>query len=337
MTCVPLSDRIYQLAREQGTTEEEKRTIKRAKELVQMTNERFLRKYEERLRKAEEFTMQKAEEEARRVENLLLQSKRQMALNLVERQFKLENEVLRKNIEEQVSLISVEHKLDDLIELIFMQPTLTSFMTYLPKLDEELTPTEVLDFWFGELDDQGQTTLEDKSPLWWGKSEETDAFITSRFEALVEQVATGQCDEWLTTAEGRMAAIIVLDQFPRNIFRGTERAFAYDDKARQFCMDGLALGADQAVPLIQRVFFYLPLEHAEDREMQVRSVEMYEQLLADAPESSKNDYANYLDFAVRHKMIIDRFGHYPHRNEILARSSTHEEIAFLEEPGSSFL
>lgn len=161
--------------------------------------------------------------------------------------------------------------------------------------------------------------------------------IKSQFGTLVEKIATGQHDDWLATPKGRMAAVIVLDQFPRNIFRGTEQAFAYDTLAQKLCADGLGAGVDRELPLIQRVFFYLPLEHAEDQELQVQSVQQYEQLLAEVSEEYKDAYANYLDFAVRHKVIIDRFERYPHRNAILEHESTAEELAFLEGPRSSFL
>jgi len=218
-----------------------------------------------------------------------------------------------------------------------MQPVLGSFMLYLPELEQKPTPDDVLDFWFGALDEDGQATLEEKAWLWWGKADETDLLIKSRFGPLVEEIANGLHNDWLATAKGRMAAIIVLDQYPRNIFRGEARAFAYDAQAQQICTEGIEGGVDRNLPLIQRVFFYLPLEHAEEREKQVQSVQMYDQLVAEASDENKETYATYLDYAIRHKVIIDRFGHYPHRNAILERASNPEEVAFLEEPGSSFL
>ena len=133
-----------------------------------------------------------------------------------------------------------------------------------------------------------------------------------------------------------MALILLLDQMPRVIHRGTPGAFAQDDKARRFADKGLASGADRLLRPIERVFFYLPFEHSEDAADQERSVELFQELAAEVPEEWKKSFDFYLDFAVRHEAIIDRFGRFPHRNAILGRESTPEEIEFLKEPGSGF-
>lgn len=197
------------------------------------------------------------------------------------------------------------------------------------------TPQEVLDFWFGEIGEDGNVTT-DRSWLWWKKDSQTDATIRERFEDLVQAVAAGKYADWLDTGAGRLARIIALDQFTRNIYRDTSGAFAYDSAALQMSLDGIATEQDQELPLIQRVFFYLPLEHAEDRAMQAESVRLFAALRDQAPPHLHETFANYLDFAERHKVIVDRFGRFPHRNEILGRESTAEELAFLQEPGSSF-
>lgn len=197
------------------------------------------------------------------------------------------------------------------------------------------TPQEVLDFWFGDIGDDGNVT-EDRSWLWWKKDPQTDAKIRAQYEDLVQAVAAGGYEEWLDTAAGRLARIIVVDQFPRNIYRDTPQAFAYDALARQMALDGVGAGHDEELPLVQRVFFYLPLEHAEDRALQAESVRLFTVLRDQAPAHLRETFDNYLDFAERHQVIVDRFRHFPHRNEILGRKATAEEEAFLKEPGSSF-
>jgi len=197
------------------------------------------------------------------------------------------------------------------------------------------TPQDILDFWFGELDENGMT-VEDKSPLWWGQSAETDAGIKARFGRIAGAAAAGELDHWAMLPAGRLALIVALDQFPRNIHRGKPGAFATDVKARELTLDGIAAGHDRQAPFIQRVFFYIPLEHAEDQALQAQSVSLYTQLMETAPPALREQAANYRDYAVRHQVIIDRFGRFPHRNKILGRESTAEEVEFLTQPGSSF-
>ena len=197
------------------------------------------------------------------------------------------------------------------------------------------SPQAVLDFWFGELDANG-APIENKSPLWWGRSEETDAEIIARFGATAEAAANGELDHWADTPSGAVALIITLDQFPRNMYRGQSQAFATDAKARTFTLAGIAAGNDQQMPFAHRVFFYIPLEHSEDRALQAQSVELYAHLMETAPPALKEQAANYLDYAKHHRAIVDRFGHFPHRNDFLGRESTAEEIEFLTRPGSSF-
>jgi len=134
---------------------------------------------------------------------------------------------------------------------------------------KEYTPRDVLNFWFGEINEHG-LTVEYRSDLWWGGGDETDALIKAEFEPLVDEIIASEHDDWLETAEGRLATIIVLDQFTRNVFRGTPRAFAYDLKAQQICLKGIEMGQDQELQLHPRVFFYLPLEHSEDRSIRER-------------------------------------------------------------------
>ena len=194
----------------------------------------------------------------------------------------------------------------------------------------------LLDLWFGdEADDVLRATRQ--APLWWGKSSETDALLVSRFGELARAAAEGSLAHWADAPSGRLALILLLDQLPRNIHRGTPAAFAQDPLARDLCLKGLSIGADKSLSPLARVFFYLPLEHAESREQQARSVALFEALATEqAGTSAQATFAGFADFARRHQVIIERFGRFPHRNDILGRTSTPEEAAFLQQPGSGF-
>jgi uncharacterized protein (DUF924 family) len=194
---------------------------------------------------------------------------------------------------------------------------------------------EVLHFWFGSNADEAAVVAE-KSRLWWSKDAAVDAECRARFLHLVEAAGQGKLDHWASSARGRLALILISDQLPRNIFRGTARAFAFDAAARAHCLEGVALAHDRELRLIERVFFYLPLEHSESLEDQERGVAAYEELAAAAPPEQKSTFAEFHRYAVLHRDIIARFGRFPHRNALLARASTPEETAFLATPGSSF-
>ncbi|MBL0628817.1 DUF924 family protein [Aeromonas jandaei] len=194
----------------------------------------------------------------------------------------------------------------------------------------------LLDFWFGDPADDALRAKR-QAPLWWGKSSETDALLARRFGAQAEAAANGELADWADLPSGRLALILLLDQLPRNIHRGTPTAFARDPLAREQCLKGLSLGMDRQLSPLERVFFYLPLEHAESREQQARSVALFEELAAEQAHSPANEtFAGFADFAHRHQVIIERFGRFPHRNDILGRTSTPEETAFLLQPGSGF-
>lgn len=193
----------------------------------------------------------------------------------------------------------------------------------------------VLEFWFGA-DADDAAVAKTQAKLWWSKNVDIDSEIRRRFEDGVRAAAEGQLDDWAAIPRGALALIILTDQFPRNIYRDTPQAFAYDAKALGWCLDGLARRSDLQLRPIERVFFYLPLEHSESVAHQERSVRCFEELFAAVALVQKQTFAEYLDFARRHRDIIARFGCFPHRNKILGRESTPEEIAFLAEPGSSF-
>lgn len=198
-----------------------------------------------------------------------------------------------------------------------------------------MEPETILKYWFGDSPDDG-TVAAQRSSLWWSKDDAVDDDIRERFETTVQAAGRDELDDWAATAQGRLALVILTDQFPRNMYRGTPAAFAFDAKARALCLEGLASGQDRELRPIQRVFWYMPLEHSEDRAHQDRSVALFRELLDEVGAEQRGTFQVNLDFAVRHQEIIQRFGRFPHRNAILGRISTPEELAFLEEPGSSF-
>jgi uncharacterized protein (DUF924 family) len=169
---------------------------------------------------------------------------------------------------------------------------------------------EILRFWFDELEPE----------QWWKRDDAVDAVIRDRFLDVHERLAAGVPEPWLATARSRLAAVIALDQFPRNLFRGSARSFATDSKALALAKETIELGLDEELSKDERVFLYVPFQHSEDAADQARSVALFE-TLADA---------DTLDFAKKHKLIIDRFGRFPHRNAVLGRETTAEEREFLD-------
>ena len=128
----------------------------------------------------------------------------------------------------------------------------------------------------------------------------------------------------------------MLDQFSREIYRDTPKAFEQDEVSLALCEEGIQIGHDKELTLSERGFFYMPYQHSEDRDVHERSITTYSNLVKDAPEHLTEKFNAYLNSAMAHKKIIDRFGHYPHRNKILERTSSNEEIEFLKQPASSF-
>jgi uncharacterized protein (DUF924 family) len=198
-----------------------------------------------------------------------------------------------------------------------------------------VTIEAILEFWFG-LDPDDSVVAKEKSPLWWSKNPEIDGEIRQRFESSVIGAAAGDLSDWWSTPRGRLALILLSDQFPRNIYRDSPRAFAQDSKALAWSLDGIEQGLDLQLRPIERVFFYVPLEHAESLEHQEQSVKYCGELISIVGPEDKPIFEEYLNFAVRHRDIIARFGRFPYRNKILGRETTPAERAFLAEPGSSF-
>lgn len=172
----------------------------------------------------------------------------------------------------------------------------------------------VLDFWF---------SLEPAQ--WWVSDNEFDKTITDKFSDILQQAIAGELFEWRQSVKGRLAEVIVLDQFSRNIYRNAPQAFSQDAQALTLVQEAINQSIDKQLTEQQRHFFYLPFMHSESKLIHDVAVELFKTV---------ND--NALEFEYKHKRIIDRFGRYPHRNEILGRISTAEELAFLQEPDSSF-
>ena len=193
----------------------------------------------------------------------------------------------------------------------------------------------ILHYWFGAREDEAEI-IREKSALWWKKDPRIDEDIRRRFEITLDAEWRGELASWDDLPGGRLARILLCDQFPRNMYRGTARAFASDELARRLARAALDQKIDQALRPIERVFVYLPFEHSENAVDQDTGVQLFTALHEQAPESVKAAYRNYLDYALRHREIIDRFGRFPHRNSVLGRISTPEEQEFLKAPGSSF-
>lgn len=174
----------------------------------------------------------------------------------------------------------------------------------------------LLDFWFSP----------DHKAFWFSKSDDFDRQLTSKFGEVFEQACRAELYTWRKTAEGRLAEVIILDQFSRNFYRDDSRAFAQDSMALVLSQEAIALGVDQQLSPEQRAFLYMPFMHSESALIHKQALQLFEQL---------GNPVN-LDFEIRHKVIIDRFGRYPHRNQVLSRRSTAEELEFLRQPNSHF-
>ncbi|MGZ5236689.1 MAG: DUF924 family protein [Caldimonas sp.] len=186
----------------------------------------------------------------------------------------------------------------------------------------------VLDFWFGE---EGSAEFGSQRKLWFSKDAAFDRRIAERFASTIEHALRGELDDWAVTASGALARILVLDQFTRNAFRGRKRAFAGDAQALAAASAMVGSRQDETLAPFMRVFVYLPFEHAEGMAMQDEAVRLFTRLAGAAPE-----LADTLDYARRHREVIERFGRFPHRNAILGRLSTAEELVYLARPGSGF-
>lgn len=193
----------------------------------------------------------------------------------------------------------------------------------------------ILDFWFGD----AATSPEDlkrRNRMWFRPGPEIDDGLRARFSHFLDDAPSVLAKGWENQARGRLALIVLFDQFPRNIYRGTARAFAFDDRALDLCVGGIDAGMDRALSYVERVFFYMPLQHAESLAMQERAVALYEGLAGNAPAGQQRFLNNSLQYARQHRDLIARFGRFPHRNRVLGRAPTAGESAYLEGGGATF-
>lgn len=184
------------------------------------------------------------------------------------------------------------------------------------RAEKIMNAQDVLDFWFDQ----------EQQPLWFVKSDDFDQLIRTQFSETHKRATLGELWSWRNDVEGRLAEIIVLDQFSRNLFRGQAASFAYDAMALALAQETISLRLDQQLNPLQRKFLYMPFMHSESLYIHEFALKLFQHL---GDESS-------LDFEKKHKVIIERFGRFPHRNEILGRVSTPEEIEFLKQPNSGF-
>lgn len=197
------------------------------------------------------------------------------------------------------------------------------------------TPQEILTFWFGELGEDGSWSSEQEA-MWFGGGPELDAKIRDRFGADVEAAGRGEYDAWAEDPHERLALILLCDQLTRNVYRGTGQAFSLDPRALALSLEGIDEGMDRALHPIERVFFYLPLEHHEGMAEQRLSMACFERLVRDAPEAQREAFESFLKYAQLHLDLIERFGRFPHRNALLGRTPTPEERAYLSDGGATF-
>ena len=190
-------------------------------------------------------------------------------------------------------------------------------------------------FWFGVLKAPADLPRE-KLTFWFMKNESLDNYIRDAYLSILEDATSGQFEDWKKTPRGYLCLILVLDQFPRHIYRNKPESFSNDPQALQLVLDGLEQGIDHNLYPIERTFFYMPMQHSEDLSVQEQSVELYAQLVEDVHEIVKPFFQEFHKYAKMHLDVIKEFGRFPHRNAILDRESTPEEVAFLKKPGSSF-
>ena len=208
----------------------------------------------------------------------------------------------------------------------------------------------VREFWFGKsltgpLPGEGNLAsvaqiLTRRASVWFESNPQArgqgDELIRSQFQALVERAGRGELSAWADSPRRRLSLIILLDQFPRQIYRGSPQAFAYDSQALNLTLSGMQSAADGALNIVERLFFYMPLQHTESTEVQDESVSNYRRLVAESPPELKSTFEESLESAEEHRAVIREFGRFPHRNRILGRNSTPDEEAWLAKNAERF-
>ena len=183
---------------------------------------------------------------------------------------------------------------------------------------------EILDFWFRE-QELSAPQIDRRMDIWFGEDPVFDHEIKKQFSGDVERACQGKLDHWAEDPHGRLALILLVDQFRRNLYRGTADAFSMDKHALKLCVEGAMEKKDKGLTPIQKVFFYMPLQHAESRKVQAKSVELFNRLAKSVSPTYQETFLTVAQFAELHKDVIDQFGRYPHRNQLLGRANTPEE------------
>lgn len=194
--------------------------------------------------------------------------------------------------------------------------------------DDQIRIDAVLAFWFKE-HELSAPQIDRRMDIWFSEDPVFDHEIEKEFADEVAKASKGQLDHWTSKSHGRLALIILIDQFRRNIYRNTAKAFSKDQLALKLCVQGAMEKADRELTPIQKVFFYMPLQHAESRKVQAKSVELYRRLAETVSPTLRETFMTVAQFAELHKDIIDRFGRFPHRNKLLNRENTLEENEYL--------
>ncbi|MDX1402942.1 MAG: DUF924 family protein [Woeseiaceae bacterium] len=201
--------------------------------------------------------------------------------------------------------------------------------------DDQVRIDEILTFWFRE-QSLSAPQIDARMDIWFGDDPNFDAEIKKEFADDVEQASAGDLDHWAHESRGRLALILLLDQFRRNIFRGTPDAFKKDKAALKLCVEGATAKMDQKLSPIEKVFFYMPLQHSESLKVQRKSCEIFRHLAKTASPTYKETFETSAQFAELHADIVERFGRFPHRNKILGRKNTPEEEEYLAGDAPAF-
>jgi uncharacterized protein (DUF924 family) len=199
-------------------------------------------------------------------------------------------------------------------------------------MNDDACIAEILEYWFSQLDENGVCTPAQQQ-LWFKSSTSIDEEIRDRFGHMVEAALAGKLDHWTELECGLMALVLLLDQFTRNILRGTPQAFAGDARALSLVQHAVSTGLDRQQPTIHRVFLYIPYEHAEDLAVQEQGISQFDQLLLDCPDAVCEQVRGFRQYSVAHRDVIAQFGRFPHRNAILKRTSTEQELEHLQNHG----
>lgn len=191
---------------------------------------------------------------------------------------------------------------------------------------------EILHYWFGHIEDTVLPT-QNRMRIWFSGDPKTDEELRTEFNSDLEKAISGDYDAWETEPRSMLSLIIVLDQFSRNIYRNTAMAFAQDVRALDLSVNGIEKQFDHKLSLIERVFFYMPLMHSEDLDMQATSVRAFKMLLDLSFPEARATFQSFFDYALKHYQVVEQFGRFPHRNKFLNRESTEAEIEYLNKGG----